>query len=222
MPTMVTPLNANNGKLADGITIGTMLCPSSPLPPMIQVGVYWHTRPSYVGISGATNHDGFPEPRISACCAPPDGQISGGGFLIPNAALRQCELSDGLSNIIAISEASNFAVDAAGLRRSIDGSFPTGWMTGTTAIGTPPTYNPLFSPACYGLTTIRYQPNSRDYDRPGIRENHGANNPLMSAHTGGVHALVSDGAVRFLNDGIDMRNLKRLATRDDAGVVEPF
>ncbi len=189
---------------------------------MQQIGPYTHTRPSYVGIAGATNEDGFPETRVSKCCLPADGQIAAGGVLIPNAAVRQSALVDGASQVIAVAEAANFAVDSAGTSRSIDGAFPDSWMTGTIATGTPPNYNPLFSPPSYNLTTIRYAPNSRSYSRAGIRDDHGPNNPLLSAHAGGVHCVLCDGSVRFLSESINLQTLKRLATRDDGQVVGDF
>ncbi len=217
-------LNPTNGKLASGVVIGTMLCPSSPLPTAVLVGGYSLTRPSYVGISGATNEDGFPESRVSSCCTPtPNGQISAGGFLIPNASLKHNDLSrDGLTHILAVSETSNFAVDSAGALKNVDGGYPVGWITGTSASGTPPKYNAAFSPSSWNLTTIRYRPNSREYDRPGIRDNHGPNNPLLSAHSGGVNGLLADGSVRFIGESIDLQILKGLATRDDGGTVDDF
>lgn len=211
-----------NGKLADGVIVGTMLCPSSPLPDSLKTGNFMHTRPSYVGISGATSEGGFTEQRVNVCCTPQvTGQISAGGFLVPNSGLKHRDLADGLSYVIAVGEASDFAVDNNGTKRSIDGGFPVGWMTGTSATGTPPNYNASlsFSPACWNVTTIRYRPNDRRYMQPGVLENHGPNNPLLSAHRGGVNALVADGSVHYLSDSIDLRNLKRLATRDDGQTV---
>lgn len=218
-------LNPTNGKLVSGVVINTMLCPSSPLPTTVLVGTYSITRPSYVGVSGATNDGGFSEPRVSSCCIPTaNGQISAGGFLIPNASLKHNDLSrDGLTHILAVSETSNFAVDSAGALKNVDAGYPVGWITGTAAAGTPPTYNNLpFNPPSWNLTTIRYRPNSREYDRPGIRDNHGPNNPLLSAHSGGVNGLLADGSVRFIGDSIDLQILKGLATRDDGGTVDDF
>lgn len=217
-------LNANNGKLADGAIIGSMLCPSSPIPQVVTVGLYAISRPSYVGIAGATNEGGFsePEPRSSPCCVSNEGFISGGGVLIPNAVVSGKMMSDGRTYTLAVGETSDFLHDSKGIRRNVDGGYSTGWMTGTTATGTPPTYNSFFSPICWNLTTIRYTINSRTYERPGIRENNGPNNPLLSAHPGGVHGLLADGSVRFLSDGFELQNLKRLATRDDAQVVVDF
>jgi prepilin-type N-terminal cleavage/methylation domain-containing protein len=211
-----------NGTLADGISIAVMLCPSSPLPTMQQIGSYSHTRPSYVGIAGATNEDGFPEARVSKCCLPADGQMAAGGLLIPNAVVRQSALLDGASQIMAVGEASAFAIDSAGNERSVDASFPNSWMTGTTATGTPPNYNLVFSPPCWSLTTIRYPPNTRNYNLAGVTSNHGPNNPLLSAHAGGVHSVIADGSVRFLSANVNLQILKRLATRDDNLVVGDF
>jgi prepilin-type N-terminal cleavage/methylation domain-containing protein len=216
-------VNLTNGKLADGVTIDTMLCPSSPVPPSIAVGAFRHTRPSYVGIAGASNDGGFSESRVSTCCLPtPDGQIAAGGFLIPNASVRINGVSDGMSNVIAVSETSNFAIDMNGNKLDVDAGFPSGWMMGTLASGTPPNYNALFSPPCPTLTTIRYAPNTRSYNRAGIRNNHGPNNPLLSAHDGGVHGLLADGSVRFVSESIDLQNLKRLATRDDGRIIDEY
>jgi len=50
-------------------------------------------------------------------------------------------------------------------------------------------------------------------------QSEGANVPLVSAHSGGVNALLGDGSVRFLSDNTDLLSLARLATRDDGGVV---
>jgi hypothetical protein len=55
-----------------------------------------------------------------------------------------------------------------------------------------------------------------------VGDNYGSNNPLNSAHTGGVHALLTDGSVRFLGDNIDMLTLRRLMTRADGQVVGEF
>ncbi|MCA9055850.1 MAG: DUF1559 domain-containing protein, partial [Planctomycetaceae bacterium] len=45
------------------------------------------------------------------------------------------------------------------------------------------------------------------------------NNPLNSAHPGGVQVLVGDDQVRFISDNMDMQSLRRIATRDDGQPV---
>ena len=169
----------------------------------------------------ATNDDGFPEQRISICCNPwNDGQISAGGVLITNRAVRMREVTDGLSNTLAVGECSDLAVDSrTGVSHRIDGGFPQSWLTGTSAVGTPPTYQAVNPPPAWNITTIRYPPNMTDYSQPGIEDNRGANNPLVAAHRGGVNGLNLDGSVHFLCDEIDLSTLKQLATRDGQTVA---
>ena len=211
-------LNAQNSSAADRFVISTFLCPSSPIPELHQMGAIQIMMPSYVGISGATNHDGFAETRVSQCCAPlNDGQISSGGTLIPNEVVKLSQITDGMSKTFAVGETSDYAFDSNRRRFRIDGGMPFGWMTGTMEKGTPPNYgssNP--TSASWNLTTIRYPINTRDYSLPGIYDDHGANNPLVSAHASGVFVLLMDGSVRFLTDDTDLRHLKMMATRDDA------
>jgi prepilin-type N-terminal cleavage/methylation domain-containing protein len=60
-------------------------------------------------------------------------------------------------------------------------------------------------------------------DPCGVRatgwQSEGGNVPLLSAHSGGVNALVGDGSVRFLSDNTDLVMLARFATRDDGQVL---
>jgi hypothetical protein len=176
--------------------------------------------PHYVGIAGATSHDGFDESRVNNCCLPlGDGEVSGGGTLLANQAIRLRQVTDGTSKTLCLGECSEYALDAAGNLKRIDGGVAFGWITGTAAAGTPPHYKSLLpatsAPASWNVTSIRYALNSRDYNRPGVRENGGANNPLVSPHSGGVSVFLLDGSQRFLHEEIDLALLKRLATRDD-------
>lgn len=218
---------AINSSLTDGVVISLMRCPSSPLPARHTFGATQQMQASYVGISGATDHDQFPAKAVTNCCVPPlpvDGQISADGILVPNRSVRMSELIDGSSQIVMVGEASNYLIDRNGDQQRVDGSFPNSWITGTSATGTPPGYqgfSPLFPPPAYNITTIRYVPNS-SYDQPGIRNNHGPNNPLASAHEGGVHLLLADGAVRFLSENVNLTTFKQLAARNDAGVVGQY
>ena len=210
-----------NGLAVDGVVISTMLCPSSPVPTH---RADLHKRmillPSYAGIAGAMPDDTFMETRVATCCSPAKkGQLSAGGMLIPNRALGFADCTDGLSNTMIVGEISNFARDTAGKNRRIDAGNANGFLYGTSGSGTPPTYVGSMPPV-YNVTTIRYAPNTFEFNRDGIMENTGPNNPLVSAHPGGVLALMGDGSVRFIESSIDLLILKRLGTRDDGGVVE--
>ncbi|MCA9109603.1 MAG: DUF1559 domain-containing protein [Planctomycetaceae bacterium] len=231
-PTLPPPFGSNNGVVMDNIKLSMLFCPSSPLPEMRENGFAPPTdqfQPSYVGIAGATNHDGFTfgDQKLSTCCLPfNDGQISADGMLIPNRQVKIREVTDGTTNVIFVGEASDYLRDAAGNKQHVDGAFPNSWITGTSAIGTPPNYLNEFGafvppPAAYNLTTIRYAPNS-SYDQPGVRDDHGPNNPLASAHSGGVHTLLADGSVRFIRENLELNVLKRLSARADGQVEGEF
>jgi hypothetical protein len=207
-------LHPRNGQLVNEFMNPVMHCPSSSLPVFYNVGSYQVAMPSYVGIAGASSGDGFAESRINTCCLPESrGEISAGGVLIANrhVALRQIE--DGTSNTLMVGETSDYIGNRHTMR--IDGGFPNGWITGTSADGTPPHYGGDPAPPCWNITTIRYALNTRDYDLDGIDDNRGANNPLVSSHPHCVLALFADGSVRILNDSMDATALKRVATRDD-------
>lgn len=210
-------LNSTNGKLANQLVIESMICPSSPLTSLFPVGNYQVMMPSYVGIAGASNYDGFRETRVSPCCTSDgnSGQISAGGLLIPNRAVRLREIIDGVSKTLVVGETSNSAKNAQGNDMRVDGASPQGWITGTFAMGTPPNYNPSTAPSSWNITTIRYAPNTRNYSLPGLGSNRGANNPLISAHPQGVLGLLLDGSVQFLPNDTDILTLKLMATRDD-------
>jgi prepilin-type N-terminal cleavage/methylation domain-containing protein len=211
-------LDAQNALLANGVVIDAMACPSSSFSELYPIGNISIMMPSYVGIAGSTADNGFPESRVATCCIPDNrGQISAGGLLIPNQTVYARRAFDGLSKTLLVGECSDMSVDLQGVSRRIDGGFPNGWITGTTATGTPPNYNAGFAPPSWNITTIKYPPNTRSYPLPGINQDRGANNPLLSAHPAGVHILLADGSVQFLDEEIDIYLLQSLATRDDGG-----
>ncbi len=229
--------NATNGNAASGIAIDAMLCPSSPLDETIMVGQFELTRPSYVGIAGATDGAGdpmsgaaFPENRVSPCCLGGPmltGQISAGGLLIPNRNVRMRDVTDGTSNVMIVSEISDYAEDSNGSRVEIDKGRPNGWLAGTAAGGTPSSYHSTpVPPPSWNITTIRYPVGTRTVRQgtttwlAGVYVNNGANHPLISAHPGGVLSLYVDGSVSFFSETMELATLKRLATRDDRQVVD--
>ncbi|MFO0872286.1 MAG: DUF1559 domain-containing protein [Pirellulales bacterium] len=218
--------NANNAVLVTNLRLNWMLCPSSPLP------VFWDTgtngtptvqqcMPSYVGIAGAVTGNGFTETRIRAgatCCGGSNnnGYISSGGMLVPNQSLNFAHCTDGTANVVVIGESSNFALENNVTKRRVDGGYPHGWMMGVGTGGTDAGYG---GERTFNLTTINYPINYKVFGSPGIGDNHGPNNQLNSAHPGGVMIGLMDGSVRFVSNQTDMLTLRRLATRDDGGVL---
>ncbi|MCA9089903.1 MAG: DUF1559 domain-containing protein [Planctomycetaceae bacterium] len=233
LPATTPPASPRTGQLLNGIITSVYRCPSSPLPEQETLGTYSLQRTSYVGIAGATDHNGFPATKQAACCITDgnSGQISATGVLFPNGVAQMRDLSDGSSNTMTIGEASDYALDASGAKKRVDGSNGAAWFSGTSTIGIPPSYSsavtgPGFPPLpfalpAFNITTIRYAPNC-SYTNAGVHQARGANNPLTSAHTGGVQVALADGAVRFISDNLDIEIIKRLATRDDGQVVGEF
>jgi prepilin-type N-terminal cleavage/methylation domain-containing protein len=209
-------LNTQNGEVADGFGPTSWFCPTSPVAQFVISGDYRIAVPSYSGISGATSHDGFPERRVNRCCRS-EGEISAGGALIPNSEVRINEITDGLSHTVMVGEQSDFAYTDGGQAMQIGAGFVKGWLAGTVALGVPPEYADWLAPS-YNLTTLRYHLNERRYNLPGIHNDIGANNPLISGHPSIVNILNCDGSVRAMDESAEIVVLKSLATRDDAEV----
>lgn len=210
-------LNEQNGTLIDGFAPNYWFCPSSTVDRFVKVAEYRVAAPSYSGISGATNHEGFPETRVNRCCRS-EGQISAGGVLVPNTVIRLEQIVDGLSNTLMVGEQSDFAYTDSGQPIRAAASFLTGWLAGTNALGVPPHYSDWLSPS-HNLTTVRYPLNEHRFDLPGVYLGVGANNPVLSPHPGIVNLLYCDGSVRAANEELEVPILKSFATRDDGGAM---
>jgi prepilin-type N-terminal cleavage/methylation domain-containing protein len=215
-------VHGKNGQLVSKFSPGWWKCPSADLPEFWVVGQSLVACPSYVGIAGAANGSVFKESRVTPCCTVDlnAGEISAGGSLIPNRAVRLKAVTDGQSKTLAVGESSKTVFKKNGTAHRIDGAFPMGWIAGTSAMGTPPDYRYAVAgkdtrPSSWNITTIRYPPNVTDYELPGINDDRGANNPLTSTHPGGIHVLQLDGAVTMLHDDIELMILQQLSTRDD-------
>jgi hypothetical protein len=173
-----------------------MLCPSSPLPQTeTPSNSLILTVPSYIGIAGAIQADGanpanltnqvntndplFTETR-SAGTIGTFGAISGGGLLTLNECFNMAAAIDGTSNVIVVSETSDYfygltSLTATPVRVRVDGSvnatsgtavFGGRWFAGArTANKLPTAVNPALSqtaanPAThvFNITTIRGYP----------------------------------------------------------------
>jgi len=206
-------------------------CPSSPLPEQTTATCAGCAAASYVGIMGAAAGNGLSASQAKQirtdccrCCSGlAGGHVSGGGMLlggdgggssgyprinIGGRSISQRDASDGTSNVMILSESSDWAFDAAGNRQHIDPSWPHGWLMGS--------YQDNNRRRPFNLTTVRYPIGTTDYTLPGVKDNHGSNNPLVSAHNGaGVNALFVDGKVSFLPATTDLSVLKKISIRDD-------
>lgn len=221
-----------NGQLLKGISLNFALCPSSPMSPL-QTGDIPITSPQYYGISGIVDGNGVTNApgRTTPCCGCCGGQqstgtLSSSGMLVPTEGIKLSAVTDGSSNSAIVGEASMFIWNNGGTSKTVQVNGVHGIMMGTSTLATVAGMNGGMFERCFNITTVRYSPNQAVQDSnasfPGVGNNFGINNPLNSAHTGGIHILLGDGATRFISDNIDMSTLKRLCSRDDGQVVGEF
>ena len=224
-----------NGNILQGAKMSFALCPSSPMNPITSNsgGNISITNGQYYGITGTTDGNGFTNPAGSQkdCCTCCGGQgatgkISGVGMLVPGQGIGLKDTTDGSSNTIMVGEASMFIIASGTTSRTRQVNGAHGIMMGTPNLGTVESMANGTMDRCYNLTTVRFGPNApvidNDSNWPGVLDNFGINNPLNSAHTGGIHVLLADGSTRFISDNIDMFTLRKLCSRNDGLVVGDF
>lgn len=226
-----------NGAVMARASITAAICPSSPMMPKRDTGGAVTTIAQYYGISGPATGNGYTNPtnKQITCCGCCGGEQATGVFSSSGTfAIAESfgfkDMVDGTSNTMAVGEASNFVYSAdpatGGTRtRQINGAH--GIMMGSPHPVTIDVWGGgglMDRP--FNLTTVRYSPNAPVIDNhpnwPGIGDNFGSNNPLNSAHTGGVQILLNDGSARFLSDNVDMLTLKHLCARNDGKVLGEF
>ncbi len=150
----------------------------------------------YQGVAGA-----FPteEPFGSAIC----GDWPRNGMFVAYAWRRMHEVTDGLSNTLAMGEFSH--IDETGPRSTAPG-FVRCWIAGSWS----PTSSDDDDLALMAMKVVVHPINARVNARTdGIGFNHV---PFSSFHPGGAHFLVGDGSVTFLSENIECLLYQQLAT----------
>jgi hypothetical protein len=208
----------NNTPILSNYAVPAFTCPSSPLETNPNYGGWNPNRYQghhYATIGGAR----MPDPGDH--CLSYYGVMCDNGPLQINKAMKFKDVTDGLSNVILIGEQSNKVkwIGAPSWEFENNQSqgpsgFHGGWHGGEDlAVGT----------AQYGqaggMATIVYGPNAAcgDFFECGVVYSNSTN--LASAHTGGIHALLGDGSVKFVSDSIDLPTFKMLGMRADGGVT---
>jgi hypothetical protein len=144
----------------------------------------------------------------------------GGGVLSWRSRVRMGDITDGTTNVIMVGEQSDWCIETAtGQKRIAINSWPHSMWMGTSGDLLDRQFN---------TTTVRYRPGYKQAEgghnfngcgtgglMTGVCGNMGANNPIQSAHVGGVHVLLCDGSSRFVGENLDMATWLRVATRDD-------
>lgn len=204
-------------------------CPSSPLPVNgLSSGNIDNVLNSqlhdYTGIMGS-----YPDPAGRTACL--DSGSSWGSFacynglLLVNESKNISDNTDGASNTIIVGEQSG-TVGKTDMRANYWG----GWCGSSMAVAPLSTMSTGTTQVNAGCTTLRYAPNT-DHQKAspstcvsgsGCNTTYRTNVPLSSFHTGGIHALMGDGAVRFISENINMTTYLQLGARDDGIVLGDF
>lgn len=162
----------------------------------------------YVGIAGA--YTAAAPFNTNAVDNTYYGVMAQNGMLQIGKSVLMRDCTDGTSNTIMVGEDSGLIANVD-YRKNLSG----GW-SGHRGVSTS-------GGSGYGgggVVTIRYSPNPKT--KPAYTGAGFNNGPLTSFHVGGVHALLADGAVRFLSDNIDFNTLLALGAIQDGKVLGEF
>lgn len=217
-----------NSPVLKGLVLSVFNCPSSALPitqPASWV-TWWsnnnHMVPSYQGIMGA-----YPDPagRPTYSASNYGGFWTNNGMLAWNQVFGFANCTDGTSNTIMIAEQSGVVSGASGNGApDLRNGYYTPWGGCTNGSGAG--VDTCTTGGCgdlwgEGLTAVSQAPNSKTAGA-GAGFTWGGNTILNSFHTGGIHAMMGDGTVRFVSNNIDFVMFQRLCVKDDGQVIGDF
>jgi prepilin-type N-terminal cleavage/methylation domain-containing protein/prepilin-type processing-associated H-X9-DG protein len=184
--------------------VSCYICPSWPYKPCYSYADLNSTTSSaagaqthYQGVAGA-----FPAEDPHTISAD-FGDSPKNGIFSPATVRRMADVSDGLSNTLAIGEFAH--LDRKGGYSNPPGNIRF-WMAGNMAAnGTQETNMALMSAKVVADSPI----NARVDRADGIKFNY---LPFTSFHSGGANFLIGDGSVTFLSEGIQFLLYQQLAT----------
>tara|TARA_R110002095_G_scaffold155309_2_gene134886 strand:+ start:1125 stop:2090 length:966 start_codon:yes stop_codon:yes gene_type:complete len=218
--------SGTNGTNLANRVVTVFQCPSSSLSPLSNTtgssALYNNTLPQqvhcYVGISGSyiSGWSGAPVFRDVTY-----GIWTNNGLLVPQDTKKMRDCLDGTSNIAIVAEQSG-PIGSTGydLRSAYYGGWAGGSSNGSDAAPTP--FASMATGHWYnGISTYRFSINSKTV-ATGASGPYHANTIWNSFHTGGIHLLMTDGAVRFVSENVNSRTIAQLAACSDGEVVSEF
>jgi prepilin-type N-terminal cleavage/methylation domain-containing protein len=205
-----------------GVKIPLYYCPSSACPKIGTPGSEqcWSggnpQLADYVGIGGAYP-DPFGRTTVVSQSNYDGGYYGANGLLSVSQSNPFSNCTDGLSMTLLVGENSDFTVSGTN-KLDLRSNYYGAW-SGFSALANPWSGAP--DSWSTSVTTVRWPINTQGTPA-GAVHTWEANLPLRSAHTGGAHVLLGDGAVRFLSQNMAMNILLNLSARDDGAVVGEF
>ena len=167
------------------------------------------------------------------------GIVTASGMLPPCEHVNLDTCTDGISYTMIVAEQSDWLREPGSSAKfhgdagwTVGGTGPGGgFLSGTRRVDpVPPPQTPGGPPSpwgadCWNITTVRYPPDFKlvmgNPPLPGCSENHAINNPLQSAHPGGLLVAMVDGSVEFVARQTELAILLRMAIRDDGIAALP-
>ncbi|QDU14562.1 Fimbrial protein precursor [Gimesia maris] len=216
--------NANVDVIED-LRVPMLNCPSSPLPTTrtqstVSHGSRTYQVTNYVGINGSYYRGG----TSTVIETPNDVAVSNYGNTVYNGVIaksggngrstRLRDITDGSTNTMAVSEQGAYFKNDTGNQYDYRSSNFSGgaWASG----------RPEANQWTINVTSIRFPINYTGVSLDGMNNQYDKHTLLNSAHTGGVHALLGDGSVRFLSENLDFTILTALADISDGTVMGEF
>ncbi len=219
--------NPFNTQLLNGVQVSAFQCPASPLPRWGNRGTGpQYMMSDYAGVMGSVQASdtysnlaypqivkslggvmldvitdglkGYGDGSVQQAFHPTPGQI----------AFRQ--ITDGLSNTLAVVEQSDWCSDGAGNQTDCragtnDQMFTMGNCCADWA-----------GPMTTQVTTVLYPIGFKSSTGLGVPS---PNSPIQSIHPNGANVLLCDGSVRYLTVDFNLQTLYALADRSDGKVV---
>lgn len=187
------------------VRIPTYQCPTDPAATRFPLSL------NYMGIEGG----GAPD-----CITSPSNDVyySRNGSLWVNSRVGFRDMTDGSSNVLLVGESKYWRTDPDNASRLAGSSWATSpKMNFKNSAGSTWTNIVVFNQINqYEESTANTIEGMWEILRPHT------SNTMGSHHTGGCHGLFGDGAVRFLNENMDLTTLQRLGSIADGNPLAEF